>query len=160
MCIIHGAGTAKHNLSRRMQASSLPKHVILGLAILIQTHVLTHFLTVMTQPENVKPTWREIGPNTACDMNAGEVYLEHASAPVSSLEECKRLCENNVACRSITLFSNGWCGLFSTSCTSTKYSKKGFTMYLIAGSDKTGTCSSSSSPIHAWAAHFDFWSWR
>ena len=135
------------------QASDLPKHVIPELA---RMNAPALFLKLMTPLENVK-SWREFGPaDIACDVSAGEVSLDHASASVADLEKCKILCQSNAACRSITYFANGWCNLYSTLCTNTRSTKNAFAMYLIADSGKpvvvTGTSSSNAKTIHALVA--------
>ena len=77
--------------------------------------------------------WREVGSNTACDTDAGEVYMETSPGKGSSLEECKRSCENAAGCQSIMYLKNGWCSHFSTSCSNTKKNNKAAAYRLTPG---------------------------
>ena len=60
--------------------------------------------------------------NVECDHGSGvEKYLTKSSSLVGDIEACKKSCEKNSNCKSITLFStNGWCSHFSTECKKTK----------------------------------------
>merc|ERR1712187_554352 len=86
---------------------------------------------------DLKRTWWEIGSSAACDTKAGEVYLKNSPGKVSSLDRCKRSCEDATACQSITYFKSGWCSHFSTPCTSTKRNNKAVAHRLSAESSTT-----------------------
>merc|ERR1712032_1420748 len=49
---------------------------------------------------------------------------------VSDIAACKKSCENDPGCKSITLFKSGWCSHFSTECTKTKTTNKAIAMRL------------------------------
>lgn len=68
--------------------------------------------------------WRDVRSGIECDESAGEIYLRSSSGKVSSLEQCKSLCESMPACQSITYFANGWCSHYSTLCSKTRRNKK------------------------------------
>ena len=57
-----------------------------------------------------------------CDHGSGvEKYLGKTSCLVDDIEHCKRTCEADINCRSVTLFKgSGWCSHFSTECKKTK----------------------------------------
>merc|ERR1712048_1303684 len=65
-------------------------------------------------------TWTSVGSFIECDTGAGEVYQEKSPGKVATLEECKRSCENEATCQSITFFKSGFCSLFSTPCSKFK----------------------------------------
>ena len=89
-----------------------------------QRHELSKCTTAPTRYK-----WVDKKNSVQCDPDAGEVYLlrspgkSHADTP--NVEECKKLCEKDRECRSITLFPSGWCSHFSTPCTETKKANKG-----------------------------------
>ena len=58
--------------------------------------------------------------NRECDQGAGEVYLKNSPGQVSSLQQCKKSCEDAAACSSITYYNSGLCNHFSTWCANTK----------------------------------------
>ena len=80
--------------------------------------------TTTTTTSNDKCTWEQGSTNAKCNQAAGEVALKKSSVMVSSLEQCKKSCEDAAGCRSITYFATGWCAHFSTPCTNTKKSGK------------------------------------
>ena len=80
---------------------------------------------------DVKKIWRSRGPKTACDTDAGEVYMQDSPGTVGSLEQCKMFCEHVTECRSITYYDSGWCSHYSTPCTSTTMSRKAKAFQLI-----------------------------
>ena len=68
--------------------------------------------------------WVEVGTNVACTISAGMTYLQSSQPRISSVEECKQLCQYADGCQSITYFQNSkWCSHFSTPCTNIKWSK-------------------------------------
>ena len=75
-------------------------------------------------------TWKLVGSETACDTNAGEVYLERSSKFLTTPAQCKKLCTDTMHCQSITFFTSGWCALFSTPCIRTKKSTKAKAFHL------------------------------
>merc|ERR1719305_1721663 len=69
-------------------------------------------------------TWEDVGFNTECDTSAGEVYRKDQSpGKGSDLAACKKACEDDAGCKSITFFITGWCSHFSTECRNTKSNK-------------------------------------
>ena len=92
---------------------------------------------------NVKKSWRAIGPKTACDTSAGEVYLQDSPGTVSTLEQCKTMCEHATECQSITYYESGWCSHYSTPCTRTMLTRKAVALQLIADSEKGETFTSA-----------------
>ena len=60
--------------------------------------------------------------NVECDHGSGvEKYLGKTSCLVDDIEHCKKTCEEDINCRSVTLFKgSGWCSHFSTECKKTK----------------------------------------
>merc|ERR1712032_701509 len=91
-------------------------------------------------------TWELAGSNKECNQAAGEVYLDSSPGKVSSIEACKKACESNPKCQSITYFNGGWCSHFSTSCTSTKWSTKSTSMRI---NSATTTVDTGSAPAKA-----------
>ena len=75
-------------------------------------------------PPPHKCGWGPASPNVKCNQGAGEVPLKASSTMASSLEQCKKSCEDTVGCRSVTYFKTGWCAHFSTPCTKTKKNGK------------------------------------
>ena len=82
--------------------------------------------------------WKLVGSETACDTSAGEVYLEGTSKFLTTLDQCKKLCTGTTHCQSITFFTTGWCGLFSTPCIRTKTSVKARAFHLTSHLVKPG----------------------
>ena len=72
----------------------------------------------------VASEWVDIGSNTACDKNAGEVYSATSPGKGLSVDQCQQACEETAGCQSITYFNSGWCSHFSTPCTNTKRVRK------------------------------------
>ena len=58
--------------------------------------------------------------NEECDVSKGEIRLPKSSVKVSSLAACRKSCEDNSGCQSITLFADGQCQHFSTKCENRK----------------------------------------
>ena len=81
-------------------------------------------------------TWMDVGYDTTCDVNGGEMLLESSRGEVPSLEECKKSCEGVTGCQSITYFKSRWCSHFSTPCSNTKSHNKSESHRLGAGSPK------------------------
>ena len=67
--------------------------------------------------------WGQGSQNAKCNQNAGEVFMRESSVMVSSLDQCKKSCEDAKGCQSVTYFKTGWCAHFSTPCTKTKKSQ-------------------------------------
>merc|ERR1712226_898691 len=61
--------------------------------------------------------WTQVGTQVECDAAKGELYLKNSSGKVSSIEQCRKSCEDSAGCKSITYFKSGFCGHFSTMCT-------------------------------------------
>ena len=81
-------------------------------------------------PTAAKRAWADVGSNTECDASAGEVYRSQSSSKVSDLAACKKSCEDDAGCVSITFFDGGWCSHFNTGCTKTKSTSKAISMRL------------------------------
>jgi len=81
-------------------------------------------------PSRSKRSWTSAVSNTQCDTGAGEVFLG-SPGKVSSLDTCKKSCEDSGDCQSITYFKNGYCSLFSTPCTKTKNKRKAVVLQFI-----------------------------
>ena len=81
--------------------------------------------------------WKHARPGDQCDTSAGEVPLRKSSLMTSSLNQCKKSCEDTAGCQSITYFNNGWCAHFSTKCTSTRNNKKTVVAVQVARSGTT-----------------------
>ena len=79
-----------------------------------------------------KRTWGNVLLAVQCDRRAGEVVLKKSWKKVSTIDQCKKSCEDTTGCQSITLFEDGWCAHFSTPCTRTKRSKKTVAVQLLA----------------------------
>ena len=73
--------------------------------------------TPSPRPAQLGQHWMQVGEKAACDTSAGEIYNQQSPGKISSFEKCKRLCENDASCNSITFFRTGWCSHFSTPCT-------------------------------------------
>ena len=104
----------------------------------------TSTYTVHTQPSHIISVdtlrrWVEVGINTACDGRAGEVYMQNSPGKVSSLEQCRKSCQDSAVCQSITYFRSGWCSHFSTPCTYTKINNKAVALRLNKQSEITPT---------------------
>ena len=75
-------------------------------------------------------TWIEVGAKRECHGYTngigwgGEIYMESSPGKVASLEACKKSCENNRRCKSISYFNTKWCSHWDTPCTETRYRKK------------------------------------
>ena len=91
---------------------------------------ITKCFTVIITLTASQRTWEEIGSNTECDTTAGEDYRDQSPGKVANLAECKKSCEDDAGCQSITLFKSGWCSHFSTGCTNTKVLGKAVSMRL------------------------------
>ena len=75
-----------------------------------------------------------------CNAGAGEVYQRQSSDKVADIEACKKSCEDDAKCRSITFFwRTKWCSHFSTECTKTKSANKAIAMRLTSASGSTST---------------------
>ena len=72
----------------------------------------------MCADAHIVDLWVTVGYDIGCDWNAGEKYLENLQSKVSSVDECKKLCEDADGCQSIIFYyTNGWCSHLSTQCT-------------------------------------------
>ena len=87
------------------------------------TTVTTTTTTTTTTPTG-KCSWGRASQDVKCNQGAGEVPLKKSSVMASSLEQCKKSCEDAAGCRSVTYFKTKWCAHFSTPCTKTKKSGK------------------------------------
>ena len=83
----------------------------------------------------------EVGPNTECDTNAGEVYRQQSPGKLPSLDDCKKSCQGDPACKSVTYYKTGWCSHYSTPCSKTKRKGKAVSLRLVGGSGSTTTAS-------------------
>merc|ERR1712032_1046266 len=75
-----------------------------------------------------KRTWSADGSNTECDAGAGEVYRSQSSSLVKEIDACKKSCEDDSECKSITFFTSGWCSHFITDCTKRKFNGEAISM--------------------------------
>ena len=73
----------------------------------------------MNMLTGVQRKWQQLGSNSRCNTAAGEVYRGKQSRMVADIEACKKSCEGDAGCKSITFYSSGWCSHFSTECTKT-----------------------------------------
>ena len=97
-------------------------------------------------PTAAKRAWADVGSNTECDASAGEVYRSQSSSKVSDLAACKKSCEDDAGCVSITFFDGGWCSHFNTGCTKTKSTSKAISMRL-GGTQLTTAASTSAGTL-------------
>ena len=89
------------------------------------TNVCKHYSTYC---EKTKPVFDAItmrlkdhlNNNEECDVLKGEIRLPKSSGKVSSLAACRKSCEDESGCQSITLFADGQCQHFSTKCENRK----------------------------------------
>ena len=86
---------------------------------------------------DTKYTWETVGQNVQCDIGAGEVYRASQSGKRSNVEECKKSCQNDAACNSITFFDDNWCSHFSSQCTKAKWISKAITLRVIKHPDSS-----------------------
>ena len=98
---------------------------------------------------DAKLTWLEVGSGIACDSSAGEVNLAKSSTRVSNLQQCKKSCADTAGCQSITLFKNGWCSHYSTSCSKTTRFFSAVAFRLGEESDTTTTTTAACSQCGA-----------
>ena len=99
--------------------------------------------TLINSTTTVQRAWVEVGSNTQCDAGAGEAYQSQSSGKVADIAACKKSCENDAGCKSITFYNSGWCSHFSTGCTKTKSSSNAISMRLgksVTTKTPTGTC--------------------
>merc|ERR1719174_1247112 len=96
------------------------------------TTTATTTTTTTTAAPNGKCIWGQGSANVRCNQAAGEVRLPKSSVMTSSLEKCKKSCEDTAGCRSITYFKTNWCTHFSTPCTNTKGSGMAVVERLVA----------------------------
>ena len=68
--------------------------------------------------------------------------MSQSSSQVSDLAACKKSCEDDAGCKSITFFDGGWCSHFSTGCTKTQASSNAISMRL--GGTRLTTAASTS----------------
>ena len=87
----------------------------------------------------VKRSWVVLGFNLECDTKAGEVYLQQSPGKVSSLERCKKSCQDSASCRSITFYGSGWCSHYSTQCNKVKTKNKAVALQLAVDGETTTT---------------------
>jgi len=97
-------------------------------------------------------TWVEAGSNAQCDAGSGEVYRSQSPGKVSDIAACKKSCEDDPKCKSITFFNSGWCSHFSTECTKTKTTNKAIAMRLGGVISSTTTkVQATTAAKHTWA---------
>ena len=107
----------------------------MALHLVTRLILLTYTITTLADAES---SWRKVGANTVCDTSAGEVYLKSSPGKLPNLEACKKSCQDDAGCKSITYFKSGWCSHFSTPCTKGKKGA-GTTLTLVADSGTTKT---------------------
>ena len=99
--------------------------------------------TLINSTTTVQRAWVEVGSNAQCDAGAGEANQSQSSGKVADIAACKKSCEDDAGCKSITFFTSGWCSHFSTGCTNTKSSSNAIAMRLGTSATTkppTGTC--------------------
>ena len=122
--------TAYLNSSSQKQESLLK--CIASCDVVSECNSITFFLNKFcshfsTTCEHTKATAKAISmvklarKQTICDIIAGEVYRSQSSGKVSDLAACKKSCEDDAGCKSITYFESGWCSHFSTGCMKRKF---------------------------------------
>jgi len=104
---------------------------------ILPTRKPTNAITVSTPkpttaPPTLKRTWGDPLVGVQCNARQREVILKRSSTRVSTIDKCKKSCEDAAGCQSVTYFKNGWCSHFSTPCTKIKKSKKTVAVQLIA----------------------------
>ena len=66
--------------------------------------------------------WIRLGVHNRCDITQGEKYLAGSSGPVADEAACKKSCEDEDDCKTVTYFGKSeWCSHFSTKCTKRSY---------------------------------------
>ena len=66
--------------------------------------------------------WFRVGAHAQCDVSQGEKYLAGSSGSVADEAACKRSCDDEDDCRTVTYFGKSkWCSHFSTACEKRKY---------------------------------------
>merc|ERR1712037_593444 len=60
--------------------------------------------------------------------------MGRSSTRVSTIDKCKKSCEDAAGCQSVTYFKNGWCSHFSTSCKKIKRNLNAVAVSLVAQS--------------------------
>ena len=75
--------------------------------------------------------WTDLRSNTECNADAGEFYQKESSRSVNGIDACKKSCEYDSECKSITFFANSkWCSHFTTNCANTKSTINAISMRL------------------------------
>ena len=122
------------------------------LACLFLTHIASKIAVVTTASRaqattpNSGCTLTNARASAECDNRAGEVYLRNSPGKLSSLDLCKKSCQDAAGCRSITYFKSGWCSHYSTSCVTSKWKSKATALRLIASLDSTTVSDSTPTP--------------
>merc|ERR1712037_877476 len=106
---------------------------------ILPTRKPTNAITVSTPkpttaPPTLKRTWGDPLVGAQCDTRFGEVILKRSSTRVSTIDKCKKSCEDAAGCQSVTYFKNGWCSHFSTSCKKIKRNLNAVAVSLVAQS--------------------------
>jgi len=60
-----------------------------------------------------------------CDTENGEVYLEGSSGDLPDLNACRKSCDDEPKCKSVSYFKSGFCSHYSTCCVNRKFSATG-----------------------------------
>ena len=81
--------------------------------------------TTAAPPKKTTPAtfvWFRVGTHNQCDVTQGEKYLAGSSGSSADEAACKKSCEDEDDCRTVTYFGKSeWCSHFSTTCTKRSY---------------------------------------
>merc|ERR1712224_887550 len=91
------------------------------------TQAPTTASTTQAPTTGAKAVWIHSKNDAVCDTTAGEVVSGQSPG---NLETCKKSCEDDAGCQSITYFSTGLCARFSTQCMTTAFMKGAVAMRL------------------------------
>ena len=113
-----------HNFPNMYSPASLS-----GAAHVAASLAHTQKLTPLTDAKATR-NWVTVGSSLSCDTSAGEIYRNQSPGKLPSLEACKKSCEDDAGCRSISYMKTGWCSHFSTRCIKTTFANKAVALRL------------------------------
>ena len=125
-----------HILRIQHYGNDMPR-LYIDIDVAVMSSLFNEPYTTLTDCAGDQRTWVEAGSNAQCDAGAGEVYRSQSPGKVSDIDACKKSCEDDPKCKSITFFNSGWCSHFSTDCKKTKWASKAIAMRL--GTQRTVT---------------------
>ena len=100
------------------------------------------YVTETTSPA-VQREWIKVGERVEC---RAEGDMKPSSGKLTSLEQCKKSCEDATGCQSITFYKSGYCSNFVTTCTETNFAGKAVSSWRFSG-----TASGVASPTRVFA---------